>query len=85
MWLGGTGLMAQGGFSGRNGAPGDATHRPSVATHPKSLIGPPLVGPSGPVASLRALRDAPTSRGDARLATGPLRPVKPVPPNHIRL
>ncbi len=85
MWLGGTGLMAQGGFSGRSGAPGDVGHRPSVATHPKSLLGPPQAGLNGPVASLRALPDGLASRGDARLARATLRPVKPVPPNHIRL
>ena len=73
--------MAQGGFSGRSGAPGDAAHRPSVATHPKSLIGPPQAGLSGALASLRVLPDAPTSCGNALLARTPLRPVKLLPSN----
>ena len=77
--------MVQGGFSGRSGAPGDAAHRPSVATHPKSLIGPPQAGLSDALASLRVLPDAPTSRGDARLARTALRPVKPVPSNRETL
>ena len=77
--------MAQGGFSGRSGAPGDVWHRPSVATHPKSLIGPPQAGLSDALASLRILPDVRTSRGDARLARTALRPVKPVPSNHETL
>jgi hypothetical protein len=78
--------MAQGGFSGRSGGPGDAAHRPSVATtHPKSHLGPPQAGLNVALASLRVLPDAPTSRGDARLARTALRPVKPVPPNHETL
>jgi len=77
--------MAQGGFSGRNDALGDAGHRSSDATHPKSLIGPPQAGLSDALASLRVLPDATTSRGDARLARTALRPVKPVPPNHEAL
>ena len=71
--------MGQGGFSGRSGAPGDVWHRPSDATHPKSLIGPPQAGLSDALASLRVLPDAPTSRGDARLARAALRPVKLTP------
>jgi hypothetical protein len=71
--------MAQGGFSGRSGAPVDVEHRPSVATHPKSLIGPPQAGLGDALASLRVLPDGTTSRGDARLARAALRPVKPAP------
>ncbi len=71
--------MAQGGFSGRSGAPGDVWHRPSVATHPKSLIGPPQAGLSDALASLRVLPEGVASRGDARLARAPLRPVKLAP------
>ena len=75
--------MGQGGFSARSGAPGDVGHRSSVATHPKIHLGPPQAGLGGPVASLRVLPHGTTprttSRGDARLATGPLRPVKLTP------
>ncbi len=68
--------MVQGGFSGRSGAPGDVWYRPRVATHPKSLLGPPQAGLSDALASLRVLPDALTSRGGARLARAALRPVK---------
>jgi len=71
--------MGQGGFSGRSGAPGDVGHLPSVATHPKSLLGPPPAGLSVALASLRVLPDVPASRGDARLARATLRPVKLTP------
>jgi hypothetical protein len=71
--------MGQGGFSDRSGAPGDVGHRSSVATHPKSHLGPPQAGLGAALASLRVLPDAPTSRGDARLARAALRPVKPAP------
>jgi hypothetical protein len=71
--------MGQGGFSGRSGGPGDVGHRPRDATHPKSHLGPPQAGLSDALASLRILPDAPTSRGDARLARAALRPVKLAP------
>ncbi len=71
--------MGQGSVSGRSGAPGDVEHRSSVATHPKRFLDPPQAGLSGPVESLRVLPDVPASRGDARLATGPLSPVKLAP------
>ncbi len=50
-----------------------------------SHLGPPQAGLSDALASLRVLPDAPTSRGDARLARAALRPVKPVPSNHETL
>ena len=71
--------MAQGGFSGRSGAPGDAAHRPSVATHPKNHLGPSQAGLGDALASLRVLPDLRASRGDARLARTALRPVKLTP------
>jgi hypothetical protein len=85
IWLDGSGLMGQGGFSGRSGAPGDVWYRSSVATHPKSLIGPPQAGFGDALASLRILPDGTTSRGDARLARAPLKPVKPFPSGQTRL
>ena len=54
-------------------------HRPSGATHSKSQGVPPQAKLRRPVASLRVLPDAPTSRGDARLATGRRSLVKPTP------
>ena len=67
------------GFSSRRGATGDVGHRPSGATHSKSQGVPPQAKLRRPVASLRVLPDAPTSRGDARLATGCRSLVKPTP------
>ena len=61
------------------GAKGDVAHRPSVATHTKGQVIPPQAALPQPVASLRALPDAPTSRGTARLATGRASAVKPTP------
>ena len=58
------------GFSSRRGATGDAAHRPSDATHPKSQGAPPKAALPQPLASLRGLPDAPTSRRTARLARG---------------
>jgi len=46
-----------------------------------SHLGPPQAGLSDALASLRVLPDAPTSRGDARLARASLRPVKLTPIN----
>ena len=66
-------------FSSRRGAKVDAAHRPSVATHAKWQVVPPEAALPRPVASLRGLPDAHTSRGTARLATGRGSAVKPIP------
>ena len=53
------------------GATGDVAHRPSVASCAKWQVVPPGAALPRPVASLRGLARAPTSRGTARLAGGP--------------
>ena len=62
--------MGQIGFSRWRGTTGDAAHRPRVATPTKSQNAPPKAAFPHPLASLRGLACAPTSRGTARLAKG---------------
>jgi|ETNmetMinimDraft_35_1059890.scaffolds.fasta_scaffold431694_2 hypothetical protein len=77
--------MGQDGVSGRSCTLGDVWHRPSIATHPKSLFGPRQFGLSCALASFHILPDKLARRSDARLARAPFRPVKLTPINRDML
>ena len=74
--------MGQIGFSGRRGATGDAAHRPSVATHPKSQFGPPKAALPRPLARRAVPRDVCASgkpRNDARGRGSAVKPLQTKP------
>ncbi len=85
MLLVGHGLMGPSGPSGRSGAPRDAAHRASLATHPKVRFAPPKAGFPCAVAALPPFADAQASPCGARLATTKGNPVKPYPTKNITL